>query len=76
MTSIIDKIKSNPRLKQLALYAMMPKNQARPRLWVTLFLNPLKHKKGKNARIRRRTRMDVMPFNNFMLGNEIGRAHV
>lgn len=67
--SIIDKIKANPKLKQLVLNAMMPKNQARPRLWVKLFLNPLKHKKGKNARICRHTRMDVMPFNNFTLGN-------
>jgi acetyltransferase-like isoleucine patch superfamily enzyme len=68
--SIIDKIKADPKLKELALRAMMPKNQARPRLLVKLFLNPLKHKKGKNARICRNTRMDVMPFNNFILGND------
>ncbi|HZL12488.1 MAG TPA: acyltransferase [Prolixibacteraceae bacterium] len=67
--SIIEKIKANPKLKQMVLNAMMPKNQSRPRLWVKLFLNPLKHKKGKNSRICRRTRMDVMPFNNFVLGN-------
>jgi len=66
--SIAEKIKANPRLKQIALRAMMPKNQARPRLWVKLFMNPLKHKKGKNARICSQTRMDVMPFNNFVLG--------
>jgi acetyltransferase-like isoleucine patch superfamily enzyme len=47
---------------------MMPKNQSRPRLWVKWFLNPFKHKKGKNSRICRHTRMDVMPFNNFVLG--------
>jgi acetyltransferase-like isoleucine patch superfamily enzyme len=68
--SIVEKIKANPRLKQMALDAMMPKNQSRPRLWVKWFLNPLKHKKGKNARICRRSRIDVMPFNNFMLGND------
>ncbi len=67
--SIIDTIKANPRLKEFALWAMMPKNQARPRLWVKLFMNPLKHKKGKNSRICRHTRMDVMPFNNFCLGD-------
>ena len=66
--SIIEKIKANPKLKQLVLNAMMPKNQSRPRLWVKWFLNPFKHKKGKNARICRHTRMDVMPFNNFVLG--------
>ncbi len=67
---IVDKIKSNPKLKQLALWSLMPRNQARPRLWVKLFVNPLKHKKGKHSLIRRRTRMDVMPFNNFVLGND------
>jgi acetyltransferase-like isoleucine patch superfamily enzyme len=46
----------------------MPKNQARPRLWVKWFVNPLKHKKGKGSLIRRRTRMDVLPFNQFSLG--------
>jgi len=66
--SIIEKIKANPKLKQLVLNAMMPKNQSRPRLWVKWFLNPFKHKRGKNSRICRHTRMDVMPFNNFVLG--------
>ena len=65
---LTDKIKSNDRLKKLALWMLMPRNQARPRLWVKWFLNPVKHKKGKGALIRRRTRMDVLPFNNFSLG--------
>jgi len=65
--SLIEKIKANPRLKQMVLNAMMPRNQARPRLWVKWFLNPFKHKKGKNARICRNSRIDVMPFNNFVL---------
>jgi acetyltransferase-like isoleucine patch superfamily enzyme len=67
--SIVDKIKANPKLKQWVLDAMMPKNQSRPRLWVKLFLNPRKHKRGKNSRICKHTRMDVMPFNNFVLGD-------
>lgn len=66
--SIVDKIKSNPRLKSFALWMLMPKNQARPRLWVKVFLNPLKHKHGKGSLIRRRTRMDVLPFNYFEIG--------
>lgn len=66
--NLTQKLKDNPRLKQLALWLMIPKNQARPRLWVTLFLNPLKHKKGKNAVIRRRSRLDVLPFRDFDLG--------
>jgi len=67
--NIVERIKANPKLKQLVLNAMMPKNQSRPRFWVKLFLNPLKHKKGKNARICRNSRIDVMPFNNFVLGD-------
>lgn len=67
--SLTQQIKSNPTLKKLALLSLMPRNQARPRLWVKLFLNPLKHKKGKGSLIRRNTRMDVLPFNGFSLGN-------
>jgi acetyltransferase-like isoleucine patch superfamily enzyme len=66
--ALVEKIKSNPRLKKLVLWMLMPKNQARPRLWVKLFLNPLKHHKGKGSLVRRRTRMDVLPFNLFSMG--------
>lgn len=65
---IKERLKSNPKLKRLTLWMLMPKNQARPRLWVKWFINPLKHHKGKGSLIRRRTRMDVMPFNNFSIG--------
>lgn len=67
--SLTDKIKSSPKLKKLSLRLLTPKNQARPRLWVKWFLNPLKHKRGKGSKIRRRTRIDVLPFNNFSLGS-------
>ncbi|WP_106530718.1 acyltransferase [Chitinophaga niastensis] len=66
--SFKDKIKQSPRLKQLVLYMLMPRNQARPRTWVRWLVNPFLHKKGKGALIRRRTRMDVLPFNSFSLG--------
>ncbi|QMU27706.1 acyltransferase [Adhaeribacter radiodurans] len=66
--SFIQSIKNNPKLKNLALWLLIPQNQARPRLWVKLFLNPFKHNKGKGATIRRNTRMDVLPFNNFSIG--------
>ena len=65
-----EKIKSNEKLKKLALWMLMPRNQARPRLWVKWFVNPLKHKKGRGSLVRRRTRMDVMPFNRFELGKD------
>lgn len=33
-----------------------------------MVVNPFIHKKGKGALIRRRTRMDVLPFNKFSIG--------
>ncbi len=65
---LLDKIKSNDRLKKLVLWLLIPKNQARPRLWVQIFVNPFKHKRGRGSTIRHSVRMDVMPFNNFVLG--------
>ncbi|MCF6239867.1 MAG: glycosyltransferase [Bacteroidales bacterium] len=65
-----EKLITYPKLKKLILYLLSPKNQARPRLWVKLFLNPFKHHIGKGAHICRRTRIDVMPFNNFYVGND------
>ncbi len=65
-----EKIKSNEKLKKLVLWMLMPRNQARPRLWVKWLVNPIKHKRGKRSLVRRRTRMDLMPFNNFVLGED------
>jgi acetyltransferase-like isoleucine patch superfamily enzyme len=65
---MINKIKSDPRLKKLALWLLMPSGQARPRLWVKLFVNPFVHRRGKGSLVRSRTRMDVLPFNMFSIG--------
>ena len=64
-----ERIKSNPTLKKLAFWMLFPKNQGRPRLWIRLFVNPFKHKRGKGSLIRWRVRLDVVPFNNFVLGS-------
>lgn len=66
--SLKETIKSNPKLKKIAHWLIIPVGQARPRLWVRLFLNPFVHSRGKNSIIRRRTRMDIFPFNTFRLG--------
>ena len=66
--SLKESIKSNPHLKKLIHWMLIPKNEARPRFWVKLFVNPLIHKRGKGSKIRRRVRLDVLPFNNFSLG--------
>ena len=49
---------------------LTPKNQARPRFWVKLVLNPFIHKRGRHSCIRRPTRMDVFPWNDFVLGRD------
>ncbi|MCK9204099.1 MAG: acyltransferase [Bacteroidales bacterium] len=67
---IVETIKSSPRLKRITLRFLMPKNQARPRKWVIWFVNPFYHHKGKHSLIRKSTRMDLLPFNNFHLGDD------
>jgi acetyltransferase-like isoleucine patch superfamily enzyme len=65
---MIDRIKSNPKIKQLVLVAIAPKRNPRPRLWVRWFLNPFFHKKGKGSTIRHNSRIDVFPWNKFTIG--------
>jgi acetyltransferase-like isoleucine patch superfamily enzyme len=67
--SIISTIKSNPKLKKFVHWCLIPTHQARPRLWVQLFVNPFFHKKGKGTSICRRTRIDVLPFQPFNIGD-------
>lgn len=67
--SLKSKVKSNPNLKKIIHFMLIPRNQARPRLWVKYFVNPFLHHKGKGAKVRRRTRMDILPFNKFSLGD-------
>jgi acetyltransferase-like isoleucine patch superfamily enzyme len=64
-----DQIRNNPRLKKFFHWLLIPTNQARPRLWVRIFLNRFYHQKGKGVVIRRWVRMDVVPFNHFSIGN-------
>ncbi len=47
---------------------LVPAGEARPRLWVKWLVNPFVHKRGKGSSIRWRTRMDVLPFRKFNLG--------
>jgi len=68
--SLAHKIKSNPRLKQLALRLVLVPREARPRLWVRWLVNPFVHRRGRGALVRWRTRLDVVPFQPFVLGAE------
>lgn len=67
--SLISAIKSNPKLKKFVHWCLIPKHQARPRAWVKWFVNPFFHKKGKGTTICKRTRIDVLPFQTFNLGD-------
>jgi len=68
--SVADRIKGNPALKKFVHRLLLPKDEARPRLWVRIFLNRFFHKRGKGSKIRNRTRVDVLPFNKFELGKK------
>jgi acetyltransferase-like isoleucine patch superfamily enzyme len=63
-------INRNKQLKLFLLFLLMPKNQSRPRWWVKCFINPFFHKKGKHVLIRFRTRLDVLPFNKFVIADD------
>ena len=67
---LLTAIKSNPKLKKLVHWLLIPAGQARPRLWVRLLVNPFMHKRGKGSVVRYNTRMDVFPFKNFSLGSK------
>ena len=67
--SIASFVKSNPKVKKIALWLLMAAHENKPRLWVKYFLNPFKHTRGRGARVRSRVRMDVFPFNRFSLGS-------
>jgi acetyltransferase-like isoleucine patch superfamily enzyme len=67
--SIEEKIQANPKFKNFVLNLLMPQGSARPRWWVRNFLNPFFHKTRK-ATIRRRTRIDVLPFRKFVVGEK------
>ncbi len=85
LKALIDKY---PSIKQFIHRLLIPKNEARPRLWVKWFINPFIHYRGKGAKIRSRTRLDVLPFNQFSLGsnatiedfctinNGVGNVHI
>lgn len=65
-----NKIKNNPALKKIVHWMLIPSGEARPRFWVKLFVNPFIHKYGSASKVRWRTRMDVLPFNKFILGSK------
>ena len=70
--SLADTVKNNPTLKKLVHRMLIPKDEARPRFWVKVFLNRFFHERGKGSIVRRYTRVDVLPFNKFVLDRSAG----
>ena len=64
------RIFSNARLKRWVHYLLIPRGQARPRRWVSWFVNPFLHKRGPGSRICRSARLDVLPFRVFDLAEK------
>jgi len=67
--NIKNKLSSNPRLKTLVHRLIIPKDDFRPRWWVRNILNRFIHKRGKGTIVRGNSRMDIMPFNEFYMGD-------
>ncbi len=67
--SYLSKIKSNPKAKAFTLWLITPNRNPRPRWWVRHILNRFYHQRGKGATIRRRSRIDVFPWNRFEIGD-------
>lgn len=67
---LVAKIKSNPALKKQVHWMLIPSGEARPRWWVKTFVNRFYHSRGRGSKIRSTVRMDVLPFNQFIMGEE------
>lgn len=67
--NLIATIKSHEGLKKGIHWLMIPQHQAKPRRWVSWFVNPFFHKRGKGVTVCHRTRMDVLPFQSFSIGD-------
>ncbi|GAB4317802.1 MAG: acyltransferase [Bacteroidales bacterium] len=68
MKALVQKIKSNQRLKRFVIWLITPSRNPRPRWYVRLLINRFFHKRGKGSVIRRRSRIDVFPWNRFEIG--------
>lgn len=64
--SITATIKNDVRLKQF-VHSLLITN-ARPRLWVRWLVTPFTSSRGKGSVIRRKARLDVLPFRKFYIG--------
>lgn len=66
--SLSEQLDKRPALKKLIHWMLVPAHEARPRRWVSWFVNPFVHKRHRRSKVRRSARMDVLPFRQFSLG--------
>ena len=62
------KIEESENLRKFILRLLVSGDKGRIRLWVKWILLPFYRKMGKGSIIRRNSHMDLLPFNNFYLG--------
>lgn len=67
ISQIKRRLNKNLQIKQFVHRILIPKNQAEPRWFVRRFINPFFHKTS-GARIKKTSRLDVFPFNDFKVG--------
>jgi acetyltransferase-like isoleucine patch superfamily enzyme len=61
-------IKNNDVLRRFAMALASSERSKRPRWWVRNLVTPLQMKKGKNTRISRHARLDILPNHQFAIG--------
>lgn len=70
MPDIKSTIKASPLLNKLAHFLLKPSGQYRPRWWIRNLVNPFKHTWGRGTVVGRYARMDLMPYNDFQIGDQ------
>lgn len=58
----------DPRIKKIAVWAVIHPYAARPRWWVRVFVTPFTSKRGRGSMIRSSARLDILPNHRFELG--------
>lgn len=56
-------------IKKLVHAMIYPENDPRPRWWIRVFVNPFARKIGHATIVRRNSRLDIVPFNEFIIGS-------
>lgn len=64
---LVQVIKSNDLLKRIVSFLIQPAYRPRPRWWIKNLVNPFFHRRSKGALVSQFTRMDVFPFNQFIM---------